>query len=252
MKIQQTIIGCAGLFIGLVSSCSLPSMTTEETTRETKENYQPTKEQYYEQVVGDGGNPLLVYDGKINRKIYIGLSNPIHILAEGGDASHLKVFTNGGRLDTVDKAKGIYNIKESQYGFAVEVTAKNTKTGKVANQFFDVVHVPAPTAIIGKYKFSHTKTPLTFTPELLKEQNAVVLYHADAVPVRCAATSYTMTRIAVDGKREVVENNNRAGMFVDDTKKIIGKAQKGDLYIITNIKTACSPEKVKNIIYEIE
>jgi len=252
MNIKQTIIGAGVVFIGLMHSCSLPSMTTEETKRETAEDYQPTKEQYYEQAAAEGGDPILIYNGKVDRTMYVGLSNPVHIVAEGSDASHLKVYTNGGRLDTIDKAKGIYNLKENQHGFGVEVIAKNMKTGKVASQFFDVVKVPAPTAMISKYRANYKKTPLDFTAETLKAQDAVVLFHDDGLPVRCAAISYTITRVGTDGKKEVVKNDNRTGMFVDAAQQLIQKAQKGDLYIVTDIKTACSDGKVKNIVYELK
>jgi hypothetical protein len=252
MTIRKKLIGNFIVLMGLVSSCAIPGMTTEEVTTETAEGYQPTKEEYYEQVAADGGNPVLIYNGQVDKKMYVGLSNPVHVLVDGDDASHLSVYANGGKLDTVDKAKGIYNLRDAQPGFAVEVAAKNMKTGKTASQFFDVIPVPAPLAIIGKYRGNYKKTPLLFTAETIKEQTAIVLYHEDKLPVRCAATSYKVTRVDGEGNRETVENVSRGGMFADASQALISKAKKGDLYIISNIKTACSSEKIKNIVYEIQ
>lgn len=198
-----------------------------------------------------GTTPIYI-EGMKNKQLYANMPNAITIYVQGGTAAHLRVTANGGTIKVVDAAKGKYTFFEPRAGFIAEVLVEDTLTGKRLAQTFDVVNIPAPTAYIWK-----ARTPtLTITDKLsaeqLRQQNAVVLVHDRPIPALCAARSYTLIRIAANGKREEVAINSNRGTFSEQGQKMIEAAASGDVYIVRNIKTACTPEPIKDIVYYVD
>jgi hypothetical protein len=50
----------------------------------------------------------------------------------------------------------------------------------------------------------------------------------------------------------VHENKNKNGLFDETGLAMVSTTQKGDVFIFENIKTACSPLPIKNIVYIIK
>lgn len=188
--------------------------------------------------------------GGARKKIfYVGMPNTIKVYAEGGSTAHLEVSVSGGKLTPSDVTKGLYSYTERITGLAVEVVAKDTARGIMVTEVFEVVEIPAPDAYVWTYKKMLKGNYREFTAESFKEQNGVILQHEERIPARCNATSYTVIHINVAGKRISHENEGKDGLFDETTLAMVSNAQKGDVFIFENIKTACSPFPIKNIVY---
>lgn len=247
---SKILLTASSLF--LLQSCMLYDIfqqapTTEEPffKEEGNINISPSE-------LTSGPPALLIEGGVANDKLYAGMANDIKIYVEGGSTEHLQISASPGRLDTLDKSQGKFSFFEKNSGFITEIVAKDPISGQLVAKVFDIVTVPAPSAYIWKYK-SIFKGQLNFTATQFKEQTAVILQHDYAqIPIRCAASSYTIVRIDATGKRQTCDNTNASGMFDEASKKLIAEAQKGDIYIFKSIKSDCSPNPIKDIVYTIE
>lgn len=195
-------------------------------------------------------NPAVFIDGGVHRKIfYVGLPNAIRVYVEGGNAEHLEVSVSGGDLRVIDAKKGKYSYKEKVKGIAVEVIAKDTTSGILLSEIFEVVDVPAPEAYVWTYRKMLKGQSSEFTVENFKAQNAIILQHTEPIPIRCNPSSYTVTHIDKNGKRASHENKTPDGLFDETTLAIISTVEKGDVFIVENIKTNCTPLPIKNLVY---
>lgn len=250
---SRVLIVVFSLF-GLLFSCALPKQMQQE----------PKEDIFIEEVVEEealpvyreGGGPPPIYieggvDGINRKELYANVHNSIKVYVEGENTEHLVVYSSTIGFSVVNAKKGLYSLYSRNTGNVVEVVAKDTVNGTVIAKVFDIVELPAPDASIGKYR-TRFKNQHTFNAEELKQQNAVVLYHKTRVPVLCVAESYTLVRIDTTGKRSSHENKDMSGIFDEESKKMIDAATKGDVYIVQNIKSTCSPYPIKNIVYIIE
>lgn len=254
MKFGITILSF--LMLLLTQSCMLYNMMDDG-------DMKAEDEIYFEEMAAEEGSmmesiaeneyaPLLIEGGHAKHVLYSGLPNSIKIHVQGRDTRHLKITTNGGRLDTVDASKGMYSYRAGGVGFKTEIVAENTLTGESTSTAFDVIEVPAPGAYIGTYR-RPVKNKQSFTVKEFKKQSAIVLHHPNVfVPARCDATSYTMVRIDKEGKRTMHTNNVVTGEFDETAKKMVDAVQSGDIYIFKNIKANCSSSTVKNIVFYID
>jgi hypothetical protein len=243
MRSEILLLFCGVIF--LCASCGtakkMQKNSSKETTTTTTTEAEPTE---------INTHPPVYIEGGFKKKIfYVGMPNTIKVYAEGGSTAHLEVSVSGGRLTPADVTKGLYSYTERVHGLAVEVVAKDTARGIMVTEVFDVVQIPAPDAYVWTYRKTLKGNYREFTAESFKEQNGVILQHREQVPVRCNATSYTIIHINAAGKRTVHNNEHKDGLFDKTALTIVSNAQKGDVFIFENIKTACSPFPIKNIVY---
>jgi hypothetical protein len=196
--------------------------------------------------------PVYIEGGSRKKIFYVGMPSTIKIYAEGGSTAHLDVSVSGGRLTPIDVTKGLYSYTERVSGLAIEVVARDTANGTLVTEVFDIVQIPAPAAYVWTYRKILKGGYAEFTAEEFQVQNAVVLQHDERIPARCNAISYTIIHINAAGKRMVHENKNKNGLFDETGLAMVSTTQKGDVFIFENIKTACSPLPIKNIVYIIK
>jgi hypothetical protein len=218
--------------------------TTTTTTTITESEPEPVEISMHPPVYIEGGFKKKVF--------YVGMPNTIKIYAEGGSTAHLDVFVSGGKIAPIDVTKGLYSFTERVHGLAVEVVAKDTVSGVVVTEIFDVVQIPAPEAYVWTYRKILKGNYTEFKLEDFKAQNAVILQHKEKIPARCNATNYTVTHINAAGKRTMHKNENKSGLFDETTLAMVSLTEKGDVFIFENIKTACSPLPIKSIFYVIK
>lgn len=246
----KILFAVSGFFLLLIG-CAIPHQMHEEEAVE--EPFYVEEEPFYENNMEEQkAQPVVIQGGRANKELYAGLPNSIKIHVEGESTEHLHVFSSNGRLTPADVSKGMYNFYEQRPGFVVEIVAKDTFSGKTITKVFDVVAIPAPEAYIWKYRTAVKIHNLVFNAKDFSTQNAVVLHHRQQVPALCLAESFTLVRIDGEGKRTVHHNKDKNGLFDETAKKIISAAQKGDIYLVQDIKTSCSPFPVKNIVYTIK
>jgi hypothetical protein len=247
---SETLLLLCGLFF-LCTSCGTAKKTQKNNSNKTTTTVTTTTTETKPTEVST--HPPVYIDGGFRKKIfYAGMQNTIKIYAEGGNTAHLEVSVSGGKLKPADVTKGLYSYTDRAYGLAVEVVAKDTASGTIITEIFDVVQIPAPDAYVWTYKKILKGSYAEFTADDFKKQNAVILQHEERIPARCNAETYTVTHINAAGKRIVHKNENKSGLFDETTLAMISLTEKGDVFIFENIKTTCSPFPIKNIVYVIK
>lgn len=246
MESKILLLFCSVVF--LCTSCGTAKNAQKKNSKETTTTI--TTETKPEETKT---HPAVYIDVGTRKKIfYVDLPNTIKIYAEGGSTAHLDVSVSGGQLRPADVTKGLYSYTEKIHGLAVEVIAKDTASGVVVTEIFDVVQIPAPEAYVWTYRKILKGNYSEFTAEAFKTQNAVILQHSERIPVRCNAESYTIIHISAAGKRTVHENTGKNGLFDETALAMISTTQKGDVFVFENIKSSCSPFPIKNIVYVIK
>ena len=201
---------------------------------------------------GKGNPPVFILGGIQNDKMYSNFYNPLQIIVEGQSAEHLIVSARGGRLDTIDKKKGLFQFYDNHSGSLIEIVVEDTVSGVLLGKSFDVVPLPAPSAHVWK-SMTPFRNKFSFNAKEFKLQNALVLIHENvSIPLLCGASAYLILRIDSKGRRFAHLNVDKAGVFDSESKKIINAAEKGDIFIFKDIKSDCSPSQVKSIVYFIE
>ncbi len=196
--------------------------------------------------------PVYILGGIQHDKMYSNFYNPLRIFVEGESAEHLVVSARGGRLDTIDKKKGLFQFYDNHSGSLIEIVVEDTISGLLLGKSFEVVPLPAPSAHVWK-NMTPFRNKSSFNAKEFKLQNALVLIHdVISVPLLCGASSYLLIRIDSKGRRFAHLNVDKAGVFDTESKKIINAAEKDDIFIFKDIKSDCTPSQVKSIVYIIE
>ena len=196
-------------------------------------------------------HPPVSIDGGIQMKyLYAGMPNDIKVNVEGGSSAHLIVATTNGTLTPADESKGRYSFSYKFPGMIVEIYAKDTVNKVTVAQTYEVIPLPAPDAYVWTYrKPLATKMPFELDAITFRAQNAVVLTHSYRVPARCAPISFKITRITSKGERTSHLNEDSMGKFEEKALEMVKAGQTGDIYVIEDIKTRCTTEAIKNIVY---
>lgn len=247
MKSEFLLLFCSVLF--LCTSCGTARNAQKKNSQETTTTITASPETEPETKT----HPAVYIDAGTRKKtFYVGLPNTIKVYAEGGSTAHLDVSVSGGQLRPADVSKGLYSYTEKIHGLAIEVIAKDTISGVVVTEIFDVIQIPAPDAYVWTYRKVLKGNYAEFTVDEFKAQNAVILQHKERIPIRCNADTYTVIHINAEGKRTTHENTGKNGLFDETTLAMISTTQKGDIFVFENIKTTCSPFPIKNIVYVIK
>lgn len=245
----KILFAVLGMFL-LLSACALPYEMYDDSGYEESLDEEPMVT-YEEASLEERHPPIVIEGGRPENILYAGLPNTIKVYIEGESTEHLEVFCNNGRLIPINKTKGLYEYYKDHAGFAVEVVAKDSVSGNIITKIFDVVSIPAPNAYIWKSR-TIFKQQTTFDAATFKLQNAVILQHTKRVPALCLASSYTLIRVDANGKRTVHHNKDNNGLFNKEAQEMIQAAQKGDVYIVKNIRAACTPIPIRDIVYVIK
>jgi len=219
----------------------------------TKSNTEKVEETATELTEIPSKPPVYIEGGMIERHLYTNIPNTIRIFTEDGNTGHLQVTTTYGTIKVADATKGLYSYFSKGKGTVVEIIAEDTTNNVFIAKDFELVDMPAPTAVLWSYrKALPNNKGITFTADEIKRHNAIVLYHNQNIPVLCNARSYQLTRVDSDGKRFVSINESETGQFTDESMQLIQAAQPGDIYVIEDIKTRCTDLLINDIAYIIK
>ncbi len=199
-------------------------------------------------------HPPVSIDGGIQMNyLYAGMPNDITINVQGGSSAHLVVEATNGTLRPADVTKGRYSFYYKYPGIVVEIYAKDTINNVTVAEAYEVVPMPAPSAFVWTARTPLPKEdPMDMDAITFRAQNSVILRHNFRVPVRCAPNSFQITRITSKGQRSTHLNEDGLGKFDEQAMAMVQAAQSGDIYVIENIKSPCSPKLIKNIVYTIK
>ncbi|MCH2023337.1 MAG: hypothetical protein MK207_12745 [Saprospiraceae bacterium] len=251
------LINCSLIVLFLIiinNACMLPYALMSVEPPEDMIAFEETKDAQVlqEELIESKSNshpPLTIEAGEQNKLLFAGLTNRIKIHIEGASTRHLEVSANGQILEATDVDNGTYSFFSKHAGFVVEIVAKDLQTGHIVAKVFDLVNVPAPDAYVWKYR-TVFRNQTKFTAEQFKMQNAIILQHNNIkVPVLCGPISYMIVRIDQDGNRYSHNNLGKRGQFDTETRKLVDAAKKDDIYIFKSIKSNCTQEEIKDIVY---
>lgn len=199
-------------------------------------------------------HPPVSIDGGIQMNyLYAGMPNEIKVNVQGGSSAHLVVEATNGTLSPADVSKGLYTFFYKYPGMVVEIYAKDTVNNITVAEAYEVVPLPAPEAYVWTYrKPMPNKKVQEMDAITFRAQNAVVLDHSYSVPARCAPTSFKITHITSGGTKNSHVNEDSIGKFDETALAMVQAAKSGDIYIIEDIKTRCSPAPIKNIVYVLK
>lgn len=224
--------------------------TTKKTTTKTEEVESSELIEVATKLV----HPPVAMTGGVQLKhLYAGEPNTIQIHTEDGNTAHLQVETTYGQIKPIDLSKGLYSYYSKNSGIVVEILARDTTNNVLLAESYELVPYPAPKAALWTYRRPLPREKNYYLrAEEIREKNAIVLYHEYDVPVRCNARSYQLTRIAADGQRYTHFNETDTGEFDPESQAIILAAEKGDIYLVQEIKTLCSNKSISDIVYVIQ
>ncbi len=160
--------------------------------------------------------------------MYIGVENPLTIAVEG--ILNKDITVSSDELQIVKKSNGKYVAIANQPGKAY-VKVVSDKFGERALEF-RVKRIPDPTAVLvndGRNSYKGT-----LSPEEFKKYKGVDLftpYFEFDLPMEIKR--FHLTRVPVKG--DPVEVINRSGVFNENAKSLVEKAQSGDVFYVDKV-----------------
>jgi hypothetical protein len=162
---------------------------------------------------------------------YVGVDNPINILAPGIPVSVLGVKISGdiGRIRKVGRTNYVVTCERAGM---LTIVVQNKKNGKTYPFQYRVKKIPEPTIRLGKLPDGEISAA-TFVEQ---PGLAAWLYNFD-FEARCTIKQYKVLHYT-KGKK-MVEILNTGGRFEEATLTEIKKAKAGDMYIFTEVEGDC-------------
>lgn len=179
-----------------------------------------------------GRRSVTVSADKMNA-LYVGVDNPISVVAAGVSSNELRVSGSGGGL-TLTKSGNGYLAKVTQPGAPAVITVSGG--GLDPTKFeFRVFRIPNPVPKIGR---GPTERGGSMGAGTFKAQKGVYGDLEDFVfDARCSIDGFEVTR--VPARQDPITEPNRGGNFSGRAATLVEMAKPGDIYYIDNIKGRC-------------
>jgi gliding motility-associated protein GldM len=179
-----------------------------------------------------GRRSVTVSADKMNA-LYVGVDNPISVVAAGISSNKLKVSGSGGGL-TLTKSGSGYIAKVSKPNSDAVITVSGG--GLDPTKFkFRVFRIPNPIPKMGR---GPTEKGGKMGAGTFKGQKGVYADLEDFVfDARCTIDGFELTR--VPARQDPVTEKNSGGTFRGRVATLVGMAKPGDIYYIDGIKGRC-------------
>jgi len=182
---------------------------------------------------------------------YVGVENPIKIDLEDGNYKELKVSISGGGGGTIRKegGQGYYTVRVTKPAPLKKECEVNVEIGgKKETARFRVKRIPNPVA-----KLSNKSSGMMGAGEFKAQGGVIAILENFDFDARCQIMAFTLTRIANDGtKTEVI---NKGSRFSTESRKLVNKAERMDMYLFDNVKAKCPGDpagrKINSMIFKI-
>jgi len=180
-----------------------------------------------------GRRSVTVSADKMN-VFYVGVTNPVSVVAAGVSSNQLKVNCTGGGCNMTKKSNGKYNIKVSKPGATATITVSGG--GLKATKFeYRVKRIPDPIAIVGG---GPTKRGGPMPAGTFRGQKGVAaILESFDFEARCNLQSFELTRQAK--RADAVTEKQNGGTYRGRVATLVGMAKSGDTFYIDNIKARC-------------
>ena len=190
-----------------------------------------------------GERSVTVSADKMN-VFYIGVDNPVSVVAAGISSNDLKVSPNGISLNKTGKGK--YNAKATKPGNA---TITVSGGGLAATKFdFRVKRIPDPIARLG-----NKDSGALGTGEFRAQGGVAAWLDNFDFDAKCQIEGFIMTRVAK--RQDPVDAPNRGPRFSGQAERLKNMASPGDIYYFENIKARCpgdaAARKINSLVFKI-
>lgn len=190
-----------------------------------------------------GERSVTVSADKMN-VFYIGVDNPVSVVAAGISSNDLKVSPNGISLNKTGKGK--YNATASRPGNA---TITVSGGGLAATKFeFRVKPIPDPIARLG-----NKDSGALGTGEFKAQGGVAAWLDNFDFDAKCQIEGFIMTRVAK--RQDPVDAPNRGPRFSGQAERLKNMASPGDIYYFENIKARCpgdaAARKINSLVFKI-
>ena len=210
---------------------------TNPLTKETK-----TFKKEFEYEVGE--RSVTVSADKMN-VFYIGVKNPVSVVAAGIPSTSLKVSPSGISLNKTGNGK--YTATATRPGNA---TITVSGGGLKSTQFkFRVKRIPDPIARLG-----NKNSGALGTGEFKAQGGVAAWLDNFDFEAKCRVEGFIMTRVAQ--RQDPVDAPNRGARFGGQAERLKNMASPGDIYYFENIKARCpgdaAARKINSLVFKIK
>ncbi|MGB0984751.1 MAG: GldM family protein [Saprospiraceae bacterium] len=183
-----------------------------------------------------GRRSVTVSADKMNA-LYVGVKNPISVVAAGVSSNKLKVSGSGGGL-TLTKSGSGYIANVTKPGSDATITVSGG--GLDPTRFkFRVFRIPNPIPKVGR---GPTEKGGKIGAGTFKGQKGVYADLEDFVfDARCTIDGFELTR--VPARQDPITERNQGGTFRGRVATLVGMAKPGDIYYIDAIKGRCPGDR---------
>jgi hypothetical protein len=177
--------------------------------------------------------------------IFAGEYNRLRLeLPDGVNSEDVTLNTTAGVIERTDTDSNVFRLLVKEPNIVIEITATDKKSGASGYLIMETIPVPLPLA---KLKDEDNGS---IDIEAFKKQGQLQLSN-NSSDLLCLCKSFTVTRLSVDAKRETLQNSGDA--FTEQTKLLVAKAEKGDIYIFDEIMVSCTgysvDKKARSLVY---
>ncbi|MCB0634200.1 MAG: gliding motility protein GldM [Saprospiraceae bacterium] len=221
-----------------VKSYSVDITLTNPTTGEVE-----TYSKKFEYEVGR--RSVTVSADKMN-VFYIGVENPVSVVAAGVSSNDLRVSGNGGGLQ-LKGSGGKYTATVSTPGEAkITVSGGGLKTSTFD---FRVKRIPDPQA-----RLSRSAGGEMGNGEFKAQSGVGAFLDNFDFDAKCEIQGYNL--VYVPKRQDPVESVNPGARYNDKSQRLVGQAKPGDIYYFENVKARCPGDKagrpINSMVFKIK
>jgi hypothetical protein len=214
--------------------------------------YEEVKKTFYFEV---GVHTVSINAEKMNF-IYMGVDNPITVIASGISSNDLDVSVSGmGDTEIYPGSRSsAYIVKPksvTEKGAYCNIVVKNKKTGKNLGSFqLQVKKLPNP-----DIRLSNNKSGGTLTAAEMKLQSGLMaIWNSSDFDARCVVTGFSLQKIS-DGKAHT-EIKAEGGKFYGEVLESVKAAKQGDIYLFKDVLSRCPGDadnrEMGSLIFEVK
>lgn len=235
----------------LLSGCALPAAMLWM-IQGPQENLDYSSEAEVE-IAEDEAYPIGLYiesnDGEGAYYVYAGEYNAIRMsVPEDMYASDIELSTTAGTIERSKDDSTLFILFVKEPNISIEIVASNKVNNAQGLLYTETTELPVPKVGLKGIDIDEVKA------EEFKKQGQLVLLYDENLLSLCKCNAFTLIHINNEGKKSIV--NNESEVFNSETKGIISRAVKGDIYIFNDIKVNCAAyaqdKKTNSLVYIIK
>lgn len=193
-----------------------------------------------------GRRSVTVSADKMN-VFYIGVENPVSVVAAGVSSNDLRVTGSGGGLSLKRAGNGKYTATVSQPG---EAKISVSGGGLTPTSFdFRVKRIPDPVARLSKSSGGEMGNG-----EFKAQQGVGAFLDNFDFDARCDIQGYNL--VYVPKRQDPVESVNPGARYNAKSRRLVNQAKPGDIYYFENVKARCPGDRagrtINSMVFKIK